>query len=39
MARRAIKSINWGSLAERMAGEEKLLFANFKAKSEHYLRK
>jgi hypothetical protein len=37
--RKAIKSINWGVLAERIPEREKINFSAFKTKSELYLRR
>ncbi|KAK0161760.1 hypothetical protein PV327_008176 [Microctonus hyperodae] len=38
-ARRAIKSINWSGIAERMAEEDKAIFSAFRTKSDGYLRR
>ena len=39
MSRKAIKSINWAALAERIPESEKNTLAAFRAKSEQYLRR
>ncbi|XP_076241607.1 ATP synthase subunit d, mitochondrial [Calliopsis andreniformis] len=39
MSRRAIKSINWATLAERIPESEKNAFSAFKSKSDQYLRR
>ncbi|XP_066595815.1 ATP synthase subunit d, mitochondrial-like [Prorops nasuta] len=38
MSRQAIKAINWSAVAEKIVPEERTIFANFKAKSDTYLR-
>ncbi|XP_018306153.1 ATP synthase subunit d, mitochondrial [Mycetomoellerius zeteki] len=39
MSRRAIKTINWSALAEKIPETEKTAFAAFKSKSDQYLRR
>lgn len=39
MSRKAIKTINWAALAERIPESEKTTLAAFRAKSEQYLRR
>ncbi|XP_012219302.1 ATP synthase subunit d, mitochondrial [Linepithema humile] len=39
MSRKAIKSINWAALAEKIPQSEKPAFATFKAKSDQHLRR
>ncbi|KAG5310648.1 ATP5H synthase, partial [Acromyrmex insinuator] len=39
MSRRAIKTINWSALAEKIPETEKPAFAAFKSKSDQYLRR
>ncbi|KAH0947456.1 hypothetical protein HN011_006433 [Eciton burchellii] len=39
MSRRAIKSINWTALVERIPETERTAYAAFKAKSDEYLRR
>ncbi|KAG8039226.1 hypothetical protein G9C98_003533 [Cotesia typhae] len=38
-SRKAIKAINWSAIAERIQESEKPIFANFRTKSEGYLRR
>lgn len=38
-ARRAIKSINWSGIAERMMEEDRAIFSAFRTKSDGYLRR
>ncbi|KZC13747.1 PREDICTED: ATP synthase subunit d, mitochondrial-like [Dufourea novaeangliae] len=39
MSRRAIKSINWAALLERLPESEKNVYVTFRAKSDQYLRR